>query len=41
MERWTRRNGTACLAARTRKARAKLKIQFGLVNEEIIVKTDE
>jgi hypothetical protein len=34
-------NGTACLATRTRKACAKLKIQLKLVNEEMVVKTDE
>jgi hypothetical protein len=34
-------NGTACSAARTRKAYAKLKIQLQLVGEEMIVKTEE
>jgi hypothetical protein len=34
-------NGTACLAARTRKACVKLKIQLKLVDEEMIVKTEE
>jgi hypothetical protein len=34
-------NGTACLAARTRNAHAKLKIELKLVNEEMIVKTKE
>jgi hypothetical protein len=33
-------NGIACLAARTRKTCAKLKIRLKLVNEEMIVKTE-
>jgi hypothetical protein len=34
-------NGTTCLAARTRKACAKLKIRFKLEQEEIVMKTEE
>jgi hypothetical protein len=35
------RKGTACLAARKRKARQKLKIQLKLVDEQMIVKTED